>query len=377
VGSFVPEAILADVSESEWPTIQRAALLHRVTPALFLGVRGSDTVPPAVMHVLESGHETALRRHLACWELLREVAERLDGAGIEYVALKGPVLSETVYPRPDLRSYGDLDVLVRGAHFDAAVRALEATGAALYESNWDLMRRTMRGELNLTTRFGVSVDLHWSLFHESESRSAFAWPSGDVVTRAERTTIADRVISVPDPTDQLLHLCAHACLEGGWRLSWLQDIRLAATLRPVDWVALRTRANDAGLGLVVAVMLDRVNRCFASELPIVYASPRSRSWLGLVRVLDRVRPPWSWYGSRLSGRLLVSSTRTRSRDSARALVASLRTEVAALVREPEHPWRRGHSRATFGRQIPEMLQPGGGASGRDAFMAAVGRAELT
>lgn len=377
-GSAVADELLADVAPQEWQTVQRAAALHRVTPAVFLGLRESRVVPRDVICALQSDYETSLHRHLLCWELLSEVSIRFAEAGIAYVAMKGPILAETVYPRSDLRSYGDLDVLVRPGQFGDALRLLEVTSATLYEANWELMLHTLRGELNLVTRVGVPIDLHWSLLHDADTRAAFPWRSGEVLERAHQEVVAGKVVSVPDPTDQLLHLCAHACLEGGSRLSWLQDIRFAATRLPVDWDALRMRAHEAGLELVVAVMLDRVNRCFGCELPIVSdRASESRPWLQVVRALDRVRPPWRWYGSQLSGRLLVASTRRTSRDSTRALAASVRRELSELIHEPEHPWRRGQSRGPADRQLPEMLREVGGRASRQAFLTAVARVEHT
>ncbi len=377
-GSALADELLADVAQREWQTVPRAAALHGVTPAVFLGLRESRVVPRDVICALQSDYEKALHRHLLCWELLSEVSIRFAEAGIAYVAMKGPILAETVYPRSDLRSYGDVDVLVRPRQFNEALRLLEVTGATVYEANWELMLHTLRGELNLVTRVGVPIDLHWSLLHDDETRAAFPWRSGEVLERAHREVVAGRVVSVPDPTDQLLHLCAHACLEGGSRLGWLQDIRFAATRLPIDWDALHTRAGEAGLALVVAVMLDRVNRGFGSELPIESADASgSQPWVQLVRALDRVRPPWRWYGSQLSGRLVVASTRSTTSTSARMLAASVRRELSELMHEPQHPWRRGQSRAPADRQLPEMLREVGGAAGRRAFLTAVARADHT
>ncbi len=128
-------------------------------------------MPPEVLCALQSDYEHALRHHLLGRQLLTDVSSRFDEAKIEYVVVKGPVLAETVYPRSDLRVYGDVDLLVRPEQFGEALVALEGGGARLYEANWELMLRTMRGELNLLTALGAPLDLHWSLFHDAATKT--------------------------------------------------------------------------------------------------------------------------------------------------------------------------------------------------------------
>ena len=54
----------------------------------------------------------------------------LDGAGIPMRILKGPSLSRTVYPEPEQRLFGDVDILVPSGRVHDAVRALaDALGA--------------------------------------------------------------------------------------------------------------------------------------------------------------------------------------------------------------------------------------------------------
>ncbi len=57
-------------------------------------------------------------------------AKVIAEAGIDFVCLKGFASARTLYPDPDLRSTGDLDLLVRGADRDRLVALLAAQGFA-------------------------------------------------------------------------------------------------------------------------------------------------------------------------------------------------------------------------------------------------------
>ena len=54
--------------------------------------------------------------------------KRISAAGIACVAIKGYALARQVYPDPDLRSTGDLDLVVRPGDRDALIALLSETG---------------------------------------------------------------------------------------------------------------------------------------------------------------------------------------------------------------------------------------------------------
>src|SRR5262249_47068663 len=83
---------------------------------------------------------------------------------IEYRALKGPVLAHTVYRDPALRSFGDIDVLVRDGEFDAAVDALRLLGfrRRFVEPRPGFDARFAKGAC-LERADGLELDLHRTL----------------------------------------------------------------------------------------------------------------------------------------------------------------------------------------------------------------------
>jgi hypothetical protein len=367
-GDAVADERLTRLPEREWRRLPAAARYHKVTPAAYIGLRRSRVAPQAVVCELRAGYDASLRHHLLVWQVLRDATARFDAAGIEHVVFKGPVLAETVYPRPDLRDYVDLDLLVRRNRFDRALGALEEAGGTLIEQNWELVLHLLKGELNLAMPTGVVVDLHWSLLYDDTYRHSFADYDEDFIDRAMTACVRGERVSVPDPADQLLHLCVHGCLAGCHRLAWLQDIRLAATRTPIDWPDFWQRAADRRLTLAAVVALDHVERCFGLNLPVV--GDRAL-WLRITRRLDAVRPASSWHGGWASGHLLPAATRSTTRASIGALGTGLRSAASELVHDPSHPWRASWSRPR-GPQTPhEMFVPVGGDPAREAFLHAV------
>ena len=143
---------------------------------------------------------------------LLELSERLEGAGIPHLALKGSAFAHSAYPDPALRTFGDVDVLVPGAAFDAAVTVV---------SSWGGRRRFSEPRPGFTSRFGkgvamvmpdgVEIDLH---------RTLVAGPIGlrvdldGLFATAVTLTIAGRVLHRLAPEEAFLHACYHAALGG-------------------------------------------------------------------------------------------------------------------------------------------------------------------
>ncbi len=76
-----------------------------------------------LLEVVRSWHANQVRVE----QLLFRVADQLERSGIDFRVLKGTALAHGTYADPELRSFGDLDILVPAEHFTRAAVVL-ATG---------------------------------------------------------------------------------------------------------------------------------------------------------------------------------------------------------------------------------------------------------
>ncbi len=63
---------------------------------------------------------------------MREISEALSDGGVDHLFLKGPLFSHRFYGELDLRTVGDIDILVHSEAFAAAEEVLRVGG---FESN--------------------------------------------------------------------------------------------------------------------------------------------------------------------------------------------------------------------------------------------------
>lgn len=269
--------------------VAAAAALHRVTPAVAVRVEREADAPEAWRESLRSARHTQLIRHLQARTDLGVVAEALDAAAIPWVAVKGPVTSDLLWPRPDLREYFDLDLVVDRRRWTDVLVALEAIGCRYVDRNWPLLRRTMRAELALTGPLGTPIDLHWDIAVPQDLRRKFAIDMAAMLGRRRSARLGNNLSTwVLDPADTVFHLAFHAALAGGGRLVWAADVWFAARqLCAEDWDQLHLRT-----------------RAYRAELPMALLLAQAVRLLGPIPDLDQrlLEPARGWWGRMVAAR---------------------------------------------------------------------------
>jgi hypothetical protein len=268
------------------------------------------------------------------------VAEAL--VTVQWATLKGPVLDEHLYPRPGLRPYSDLDVLVRPTEVQAALGALEGAGAVLIDRNLPLAQAQRRGELGVRLPGGTVLDLHWHLVNDPRARVSFALPSADV---ALARSIDVRLVGVStqrlDAADTVVHLAVHAMTSGADRAIWAHDLRYALADPQLDLGELAARAGRAAP--VIDLMLARAART-ASFAPPPRLAPRATLWTTAMGVVS-ARHPMGRSGTGHTGRSLFAATRPTTVES-----------VDALLRARVHERRGGPAKSDLAVRRDSIAQ---------------------
>jgi Uncharacterised nucleotidyltransferase len=342
----------AQVAQLSVTEVVLAAAIHRITPAVYRYAALAEGTPPAWIPPLQRRRHDQLMRHLRAMADLEAVAAALDGADVPWVAIKGPVLAENVWPRPDLREYTDLDILVDRRHFARALDALAAAGANPLDRNWPLIRSTMRAELALVLKHGSHLDLHWDVVVPSELRRTFRFPVDEMLERRVLVPTGRVLVPTFDPVDTLLHLAFHAAHSGGHRLVWLADIGYASRVPTLDWDAAMNRALAAHVEVLLAMLLERTHRMLGlgPEPPEKILAPARRPWGRLVVAAERIAPVPILPTDTRSATNFVAGTRPTLLASITA-AARNRRDVRRIERDlvpgqpTSRPLREGHDDA--------------------------------
>jgi hypothetical protein len=298
-----------------------AAAWHRVESSVWLSLRASASSATPEVQALGTEHDATVASHLRMVHELRVISTALGSAGLDFAVLKGPVLAELCYERPDLRRYADLDVLVSPRALPDAVAALEGIDCTVLDENWEMLTRLHVGEIHVATRAGITIDLHWDLISDAGLRRKFRIRTDDLLQRAVEARIGGAPTMVLDPVDHLLHVALHARDAGANRLGWLKDVEQSMMRRPIDWSEVDRRAAEWDARFAVATVVDRTSRVLPG--PVLDEALRhlrlGPAWGVVSRAVDRVSPPTSTIERGSLGRMFARA----SRGSAGASVVEL------------------------------------------------------
>ncbi len=187
-------------------------------------------------------HRTEVLQNLFLDYELRHILHAFNEANIPLLLIKGPVLANTAYPEPGLRTYHDIDALIHPEDLPRAHELLTGIGFNYYEEYRANIISKKRTGYNYTLEqhgswLEILIELHTAP-HPSEVGTAF--DVADLWTRAQPVNVLGEPTLTMSQIDHLLYLCWHYRFHSFSRLIWLYDIvvMLRASRPAMDWDAL-------------------------------------------------------------------------------------------------------------------------------------------
>jgi hypothetical protein len=200
------------VPADEWPGALDAITAHRVAGhAVRAVVEGSLLLTTEQREQLLDRHEQQLALDLRVEAMLLDCSEVLERVGVPTRLLKGPSVAHRFYADPALRSFGDGDVLVRGADMERAIAALSREGfVRRFGAPRRFFDRRYVKAVTLIRADGLELDLHRSI---AEGPFGVLIDADEVFAAAtEHVSIGGRSLACLPSELALVHACVHAAL---------------------------------------------------------------------------------------------------------------------------------------------------------------------
>lgn len=291
-------ACLRDAPDIE--AVVSAALDHGTAPLLcrhLLDI-AADLLSPDLRHAateyLESGRRTS---DASVGDLFR-ILDALDAAGIPNIPFKGPTLALQAYGDLRLRTYRDLDVLIRAEDIPPTMQVLAGLG---YRSQAGTLTARQRdayyrynGQDILFAEGRMPVEPHWAF-----APRTFNAPL-DMVgiwRRSRSMPVAGRMTQVLSPEDALVAAALHGAKEQWARLLWVADIAELLRSHPgLDWDTALQHAAEAGLRRILLLAVTLAEQVLGAPVPgriqrLAQADPTSQALARDVATrLSAVRP---------------------------------------------------------------------------------------
>jgi hypothetical protein len=211
---------------------------------------GHDYPPPAFRErIRQAYHLDAMRMALKRRHVGR-VLSHLAGASLDYMVLKGPAVAQTVYPHPSLRSFNDLDLMVRECDWASTHRLLTELGCRSDHGAQHPPKLCPQAVVHHSQYWQPEMGLLVEVHYDDLLHSGFA--ARDVEAfwrRAVWIDIDGASVKTLSLEDELIHLCVHAHQHKYSRLLTLSDIAFMVRdhAAQLDWDCLlaTVRIEDA------------------------------------------------------------------------------------------------------------------------------------
>ncbi len=234
----------------DWPVLMQLARRHGISPLLYQNLKrtGEAIVDDLVLTELRNFCQGIAFQNAVFTRSLLQILNLFTANDILALPFKGPVLAASAYQNLSLRSFCDLDILVRKQDCLKAIDVL--TNQDQYKSRrewhflnqrWEQLYLQSSREISLTNGV-VAIDLHQELTVERYLSSQFSFE--DLWKNHESVVIGSQTIPNFAEVDLLLYLCVHASKECWRKLKWICDITEFIHMHPaLDWQTLLERAR--------------------------------------------------------------------------------------------------------------------------------------
>ncbi len=205
-------------------------------------------------------------------ELFR-LLQLFSAQGISALAIKGPVLAAQAYGDSSVRSYGDLDLLVRQPDIRRATELMIGSGYQAAVSPSAIDAGKIPGQYLFSKPDAkLLVELHNDLTLRYFPRPL---PIEDFFARQILVRLDAHEVTAPCVEDELVLICIHGAKHFWERLSWIADVAgLVLRQTNIDWEraassARRVQAEHllhAGLHLAVDVLHAELPEAVSSRM---------------------------------------------------------------------------------------------------------------
>lgn len=258
----------------DWHRLLLLAEEHRVSGQLAACLNNDSSAPVVPPEVKQSLLDRRRMQTLQTLRLTAKLFRLLEIFGKERVStlvIKGPVLAMQAYADPSVRTYGDLDLLVRQRDIRRATELMIASGYDEAVPLTAIDAGKIPGQyLFSKTDSKLLVELHNDLTLRYFPRPL---PLEEFFARQIRVRLDAHEVLAPCVEDELVLICVHGAKHFWERLSWIADVAgLVARQRNINWERAESTAKEVGAEHLLHTGLRLAVAVLHAELPEAVSS---------------------------------------------------------------------------------------------------------
>ena len=223
-------------------------------------------LPSEIRQALLDGQRRNIFSTLRLTAELSRILERFDSEGIGALVIKGPVLAVQAYRDPAMRSYGDLDLLVRQRDIRRATELLTAAGFAPAIPLSAIDAGKIPGQYLFCKQDSrLIIELHNDCTLRYFPRRL---PLEDFFARQIRVRLDSHEAPALSVEDELVLICIHGAKHFWERLIWIADVAALVTRQTcIHWERVADSAKAVGADRILHTGLRLASELLKAQLP--------------------------------------------------------------------------------------------------------------
>ncbi len=257
-------------SQLDWEYITQFVIRHNIVNLAYRNIQNASVaISPETSQLLRNVVLQNNAQSLFQTGFLLKLLKLFEKESIVVIPFKGPALSQILYNNPAVRSYSDLDILVKITDITCASRLLVQQG---FVPEIELTERALAAyvqtEDDITfhnPKSNLIVELHWEI-----SGQYLRYPLGFDCFREnlQKVEIAGQTVYSFSTEDLLFYLCVHGNKHMWSRLEWLCCVaELIKCHDDINWRKVFDRANEFQCVRMVSFSLILVSKLLNTKLP--------------------------------------------------------------------------------------------------------------
>ncbi|MBU2455615.1 MAG: nucleotidyltransferase family protein [Proteobacteria bacterium] len=253
----------------DWPVVFALAGKHGLTGFLYpsLAQHCRELMPEAALNQLKSVYFQNSTRNLLLSSCLIKILHLFKQNDIEAIPFKGPVQSDLIYHDIGIRTFSDLDILVKKENavkamnllseqgFKTCVKIPESQNKEYLENENFFQLANISGDIN--------IDLHWEISGRYNLEPMY-YPAEESLTP---TLLLGKEIKTLNSEDMLIHLCIHGASHCWDKLELICSVaKIAASDFIGNWEHVIKKSEALRCKRMVLLGLQLARNCFDIDL---------------------------------------------------------------------------------------------------------------
>lgn len=258
-------------NEIEWHDINWSYIIsesqqHGIYPLLYPVIKDLNSSDDMYNDLKEKWKKNTLKsaiHHARQITQIGKVLEEFNRSNIPVIALKGLIL-RTLYPKPDLRTMGDADILVHQEDLEKVRIVLASMGYA--KATDDSLVHII-----FIHKHYFPIEVHWALADKRFINDVSIFES-EIWDHAVLTDISGTTVLSLGSEDLLMHLLVHMAVHmksGGFGLRQLCDLVLLVEKErfSIDWNSFKIKIEHNNLNKFAIAIFNACHTLFNLQIP--------------------------------------------------------------------------------------------------------------